>query len=87
MKTIIDKKTGKVLYATILEFNDTETEIGVNELVTENFVKPYFDFKTKKFYEFATVEEIAESKIVEPLDIQTRIAQLESDLAELKASI
>jgi len=87
MKTIIDKNTGEVLYATILEFNDNETEIGVDELVTENFVKPYFNFETKQFYEFATKEEIIQSQIVEPLDIQTRIADLENGLAEIKASL
>jgi len=87
MKTIIDKNTGKVLYATILEFSDSENEIGVDELVTENFVKPYYNFQTKKFYEGATAEEIAQSQIVEPVDIQNRITQLESDLAEIKASL
>jgi len=87
MKTIIDKTTGKVLYATILDFSDNETEIGVDELVTENFVKPYFDFENKKFYEGATKEEIEQSQIVEPVDIQTRITQLENELAEIKASL
>jgi len=87
MKTIIDKNTGKVLYATILEFSDSETEIGVDELVTENFVKPYYNFETKKFYEGATEEEISQSQIVEHIDIQTRIADLENGLAEIKAAL
>jgi hypothetical protein len=60
MKTIINKPSGKVLFATINEFVNTETEIAVDELVTENFVSAYYNFEAKEFYEGATEEEIAE---------------------------
>lgn len=53
MKTIIDKITGQVLYATIVEVELLENEIAINEVLTEYFENPYFDFKTKTFYENA----------------------------------
>jgi hypothetical protein len=61
MKTILDKNSGKVLFATLNEFLDTETEIAVDELVTENFVSAYYNFEAKEFYEGATSEQIAEA--------------------------
>ena len=51
MKTIIDKNTGKVLYASIIEVELSENEIAIDELLTESFENPYFDFKTRTFYE------------------------------------
>lgn len=59
MKTVINKQTGKVLFA-IANWTDTETEIGINEILTESFVVPYFNQTTREFYEGATEEEIAE---------------------------
>jgi hypothetical protein len=50
MKTIIDKNTGKVLYGTLIEFELIESEIAIDELLTENMENPYFDFETKVFY-------------------------------------
>lgn len=50
MKTIIDKNTGQVLYATLIEFELIESEIAIDELLTENMENPYFDFETKTFY-------------------------------------
>jgi hypothetical protein len=50
MKTIIDKFTGKVLYATIIEVHLLETEIEIDELLTEYFENPYFDFESRTFY-------------------------------------
>ena len=61
MKTILDKNSGKVLYATISDFVDTETEMAINELLTETFVNPYFNFETRTFYENATEQEIVDS--------------------------
>lgn len=58
MKTIINKITNRVLFCTGLDFVETETEIAVDELLTENFISPHYDFETKKFYEGATQEEI-----------------------------
>ena len=53
MKTIINKITGQVLYASIIEVELLENEIAIDELLTEAFENPYFDFKTKTFYENA----------------------------------
>jgi hypothetical protein len=60
MKTIIDKQTGLELYATTLDWIDSETEIGVDELRTEWFLKPKFNFETRTYFEGATQEEIDE---------------------------
>lgn len=59
MKTVINKQSGKVLFA-IANWTDTETEIGIDEILTEFFVVPYFNIQTREFYEGATQEEIAE---------------------------
>ena len=50
MKTIIDKNTGQVLYASIIEVDLSENEIAIDELLTESLENPYFDFETKTFY-------------------------------------
>ena len=47
MKTIIDKNTGEVLYASLINVELAENEIAIEELPTGN----YYDFKTKQFYE------------------------------------
>jgi hypothetical protein len=59
MKTVINKQSGKVLFASA-NFEDTETEIGIDEILTEFFIVPYFNQETGEFYEGATQEEIAE---------------------------
>lgn len=51
MKTIIDKKSGKLLYATIIEIELQKNEIAVDELLVDNFENPYFDFKSRTFYD------------------------------------
>ncbi len=61
MKTIIDKTSGKVLFATLdNSYQTSENEIAVDELLTEDFVNPYFNQTTRQFYEGATPEEIIE---------------------------
>jgi hypothetical protein len=50
MKTIIDKNTGQVLYASIIEVDLSENEIAIDELLTEEMENAYFDFETKTFY-------------------------------------
>jgi hypothetical protein len=57
MKTVIDKKSGKVLFA-VRYFEDTETEIGIDEVLTENFVVSYFNQQKREFYEGATQDEV-----------------------------
>jgi len=59
MKTIINKQSGKVLFA-IATWEDTETEIAIDEILTEPFIVPYFNQEMEVFYEGATQEEIAE---------------------------
>lgn len=57
MKTIIEKATNKVVGATYSN-ECLDTEILIDELLTDNLVKPYFDFDTREFYEGATQQEI-----------------------------
>jgi hypothetical protein len=60
MKTIINKQSGKVLFA-IANFEDTDTEIAIDEILTDYFVVPYFNQETREFYEGATPEEIEQA--------------------------
>lgn len=50
MKTIIDRNTGKVSYATSLDVFLFENEIEITELLTDNFDNAHFDFETRTFY-------------------------------------
>jgi len=50
MKTIINKFTGQVLYATIVEVDILENEIAIDEVLTEVLENPYFNFETRTFY-------------------------------------
>jgi hypothetical protein len=50
MKTVIDKNTGKLSYATAIEVYLLDNEILVEELLVDNFENPYYDFETKSFY-------------------------------------
>jgi len=58
MKTIVNKNTGQLICATFSNFVNTETEIAIDEILTSNFVSPYFNFTTRLFYEGATQIEI-----------------------------
>lgn len=51
MKTIVDKNTGKVLFATFVEVYIAEDEIAIDEMVTEPFENPHFNFETRTFYD------------------------------------
>jgi hypothetical protein len=55
MKTIVDKYTGEVLYARQDE-PTLENEIAIDEILTVFYIKPYFNFETREFYEGATEE-------------------------------
>ena len=63
MKTIIDKKTGKVLFAATDSYEVLANEMAVNEILTETFINPYFNKVSRTFYEGATAQEIAELKM------------------------
>ncbi len=62
MKTILDKRSGKVLYCISEITTLQDNEIAVDELVTEFFLDAHFNFQTREFYEGATEEQIAEYK-------------------------
>lgn len=51
MKTIINKFTGQVLYASIVEVYLLDNEIMIDEILTKSFKNPYFDFKSRTFYD------------------------------------
>jgi len=49
LKTVIDKNTGKVLYARFDEPTEPN-EITIDNLLTEEGDNWYWDFETKQFY-------------------------------------
>ena len=61
MKTILDSITGEVLFSTVTEIELQTNQIAINEIFTESYIKPYFNFETRSFYEGATNKELAES--------------------------
>ena len=87
MKTIINKQSGKVLFA-IANFEDTETEIAIDEILTEFFVIPYFNQETREFYEGATPEEIEQAfKDATPSEVQLWRVRTILKLMNLEATI
>ncbi|MFK5173607.1 hypothetical protein ACI3QN_13925, partial [Propionibacterium freudenreichii] len=48
------KNTGKFIYSTVLDVELQSDEIAVDEQLTENYINPFYNFKTKTFYEGAT---------------------------------
>jgi len=80
MKTIIDSNTGKVLYTTTIEIELQENQIEIDDLITDNFIKPYWNFETLSFYEVATPQEINDVRIPEALEIDLFYTNLISEL-------
>jgi hypothetical protein len=78
MKTVINKQSGKVLFASA-NFEDTETEIGIDEILTEYFVIPYFNQETRDFYEGATQGEI-EQAFKDKTPVETQLWRLRTIL-------
>lgn len=75
MKTIIDKKTGEVLYGTALEdFILQENELAIDDVPTDTFRKSYFNFETRTFYEGEVLTE--EQKIIDGRRNQALIIKL-----------
>ena len=62
MKTIIDKNTGELLYATVIDVQLSENQSLIDEMLTQWMLKPFYNFETKEFYETATEEEIKQYK-------------------------
>jgi hypothetical protein len=52
MKTIIDTKTGKVLYSFIdgIEIQLLENEVMIDKVMTDDFENAHYDFTTNTFY-------------------------------------
>lgn len=65
MKVIIEKITGKVLYA-----SNINVDVSVNEIIVEveslDMANPYYNFETKTFYEGKTIEQL----IIVPSEVQ-----------------
>lgn len=61
MKSIVDKKTGQVLYSSAVDVVPFADEMVVDESVTESFRKAFYNFETRTFYEgeVLTNEQIA----------------------------
>lgn len=72
MQTILDKNTGELLYTTVVAVELQENEIAVNDLLNESFVRPFYNFETKTFYEGATKQEIEEANKLQVPQIITR---------------
>jgi len=71
MKTILNATTGKVLFSTVMEIDLQDNQVSIDELLTESYVKPYFNFETRTFYEGATQEEINEAnRALVPQEVQ-----------------
>lgn len=71
MKTILNATTGKVLFSTVMEIDLQDNQVSIDEVLTENYVKPYFNSETRTFYEGATQEEINEAnRALVPQEIQ-----------------
>lgn len=88
MQTILDKNTGQFLYASIVEIELQENEIAVDELLTETFVNPYFNFETRTFYEFASNEEVIEANKPEvPQEVQLWRVRTVLKLMDLETTI
>ena len=69
IKTIIETATGKVIGSTYLN-ECLETEVLVDELLTQNLVIPYFNFETRQFFEAATSQEIIDANVTEcPIEV------------------
>lgn len=62
MKTIINKESGKVLFATLNDNHiSLDGELAIDNILTQSFISPYFNQTTNEFYEGATPQEIEQS--------------------------
>ena len=50
LKIIVDKNTGQVLFATIVNIELPEDQVLVSETLPDNIDNPYFDFTTRTYY-------------------------------------
>ena len=88
MKTILNATTGKVLFSTVMEIDLQDNQVSIDEVLTENYVKPYFNFETRTFYEGATQEEINEAnKATVPFEVQLWRIRTVLKLMQLETNI
>ena len=50
VKSVIDKESGELFYATIVEVELQENEILIDEVLEVEMENPYYNFETKQFY-------------------------------------
>ena len=50
MKRIIDKNTGKLLFASLVEVELQENEMIIEGNYTDDFENPHYNFQTDEFY-------------------------------------
>ncbi len=67
----------------VVKATNEAMEFSTEVPISGNFVK--FKFNGTEWVEGATAEEIEQSQVVEQTDLQTRITQLETELAEIKS--
>jgi selenocysteine-specific translation elongation factor len=81
MKSIIDINTGQLLYATSIEVELQNNQVEVDFVCTENFVKPFFNFQTNKFYEGASQDEMTKAQNENEIELKKQQHQqlLETD--------
>jgi len=84
MITIINATTGEVLFATNNEIELQENEISIEEVCSENFIKAFFDFENRVFYEGATESEITEFNISK---IPEKVQKVKFKLALIKSEV
>lgn len=77
MVTIIDKKTGKELFATADDYTPLANEIAVKEMRTEVMDNPFFDFKKRIFFDIPTAPVTLTAN-----EIETKIADLKAQMGK-----
>jgi hypothetical protein len=65
MKTVINKHTGEVLFATMTEVELADNQIAIDDLVSENFNRAFWDFEKATFYDFDPVAWSKEAHLAE----------------------
>jgi hypothetical protein len=95
MKTILHATTGEVLFSTVMEIDLQDNQVLIDEVLTESYVKPYFNFETRTFYEGATQEEINEAnKLIVSQEVQLwrirtvlKLMQLETQIETVLSNL
>lgn len=51
MTIVVNKETGEVLYGSVIKLEPKENEVHIEHDDDYNFVKGFYNFETKEFYE------------------------------------